>query len=187
VTETAIADARMRDDEVACTRLAFWRVLGGLEPMVQGGGDDPYALAVAGEWGQAAAVFDGRELPYEAALSRGEVGTEEALLSAVAQLRSMGAGPATKLMYARLRRLGVRGLDRGPRVATQQHAAGLTEREVEVLGLLGEGLRNADVADRLVISPRTVDHHVAAVMRKLGARTRGEAVARAVEINALVR
>jgi DNA-binding NarL/FixJ family response regulator len=58
----------------------------------------------------------------------------------------------------------------------------LTARELEVLALLSEGLRNAQIAERLVVSDRTVDHHVSAILRKLGARTRGEAVAEAARL-----
>jgi DNA-binding NarL/FixJ family response regulator len=79
-----------------------------------------------------------------------------------------------------LRERGVRGLPRGPRPATRENAAGLTAREVEVLALLGEGLRNAEIADRLFVSARTIDHHVSAILRKLGVRTRGQAGAEAV-------
>jgi DNA-binding NarL/FixJ family response regulator len=56
---------------------------------------------------------------------------------------------------------------------------------VEVLALVAEGLRNADVAKRLVLSPRTVDHHVSRILRKLSVRTRGEAVAAATQIGVL--
>jgi DNA-binding NarL/FixJ family response regulator len=58
---------------------------------------------------------------------------------------------------------------------------GLTAREDEVLALLAEGLSNTEIADRLFVSPRTVEHHVAAVMRKLNARSREEAVAVAIK------
>ena len=68
---------------------------------------------------------------------------------------------------------------RGPRRPTSANPAGLTARELEVLVLLTEGLRNAEIAERLVVSPKTVDHHVSAILRKLSVRTRGEAVARA--------
>ena len=82
-------------------------------------------------------------------------------------------------MARRLRARGVRGLPRGPRATTRDNPAGLTAREIEVLELVGEGLRNADIAERLYLSEKTVGHHVSAILRKLDVRTRGEASAEA--------
>ena len=65
-----------------------------------------------------------------------------------------------------------------PRPATRANPANLTARETEVLALVTEGLRNADIARRLFVSPKTVDHHVSAILAKLGVRTRGEAAGR---------
>ncbi|HSC90516.1 MAG TPA: helix-turn-helix transcriptional regulator [Gaiellaceae bacterium] len=68
---------------------------------------------------------------------------------------------------------------RGPARARRRP---VTARQLEVLALLAEGLTNAEIADRLVVSPRTAEHHVAAVLAKLGATSRREAVARASEL-----
>ena len=80
-----------------------------------------------------------------------------------------------------MRELGLR-VPQGPRESTRENPAGLTARQLEVLALLSEGLTNAEIADRLVVSPRTAEHHVAAVLRKLGATTRREAARRASEL-----
>jgi DNA-binding NarL/FixJ family response regulator len=82
----------------------------------------------------------------------------------------------------RLRERGARRLPRGPRPATRRNPAGLTPREVEVLALVADGLRYTDIAARLVLSERTVDHHVGAILRKLGVRTRAQASAEAVRL-----
>jgi DNA-binding NarL/FixJ family response regulator len=79
----------------------------------------------------------------------------------------------------RLRAKGARGLRRGPRRTTRDNPANLTPREVEVLALVEQGLRNKQIAERLFVSAKTVDHHVAAILRKLGVHTRGEAGAAA--------
>jgi DNA-binding NarL/FixJ family response regulator len=80
---------------------------------------------------------------------------------------------------ARLRELGVTSPPRGRSISTRANPAGLTDRQLDVLGLLVEGLSNADIAARLVISIRTADHHVSAILGKLDVRSRGEAVAAA--------
>ena len=84
-------------------------------------------------------------------------------------------------MRRRLRAMGAR-VPRGPQTATRANPARLTERQLAVLGLVSEGMTNAEIADRLVVSVRTVDHHVAAVLGKLGVRSRREAAAAAHEM-----
>lgn len=94
------------------------------------------------------------------------------MLTALERLQRLGAGPAAELSARDLRKLGV---DKRPRRATLAHPAGLTARELDVLALLREGLRNADIAARLHITEKTAGHHVSAILAKLGVRTRQEA------------
>ena len=106
---------------------------------------------------------------------------EESLAEAIEIARDLGAEPLTRRVAGRMRELGLR-VPRGPREATRANPAGLTARQLEVLVLLAEGLTNAEIAERLVVSPRTAEHHVAAVLRKLGAATRRDAARRASEL-----
>ena len=94
----------------------------------------------------------------------------------------LGARAAAAVVARRLRALGERGVPRGPRPATAANPAGLTRREVEVLPLLAAGLSNTEIAARLVVSDRTIDNHVSAILRKLGAHTRDEASAHAAQL-----
>ncbi|MCE3552509.1 AAA family ATPase [Pseudonocardia sp. RS11V-5] len=122
---------------------------------------------------------DEGDRPYERALALWDTGAPADLLTALPVLDELGAAAVAARFRARLRALGVVGIPRGPAPATRANPAGLTARQLDVLGLLAEGLSNADIAARLVISPRTADHHVSAVLAKLGVRSRGEAAAAA--------
>lgn len=91
----------------------------------------------------------------------------------------LGACPAAALVRKRLRDLGVTRIRRAPQSTTRAHPAGLTERQTEILDLLCVGATNAEIAARLVLSVRTVDHHVSAVLQKLGVTSRREAMTHA--------
>ena len=91
----------------------------------------------------------------------------------------LGAAAATQLTRHTMRRLGIRAIPAGRRTATRADPLGLTRREREVLELICAGHSNAEIAAKLFLSARTVDHHVSAVLANLGAPTRGAAAAHA--------
>jgi DNA-binding CsgD family transcriptional regulator/tetratricopeptide (TPR) repeat protein len=145
---------------------------------------EPWASGLRGEWRAAADAWRADERPYELAVELAASGQAEPMLEALRHLENLGAAPAARLVRQQLRLRGVRSLPRGPQPSTRQHPAGLTTRQAEVLDRLTEGLTNAQIADELVLSVRTVDHHVAAVLQKLGVTSRQEAAARAATLDA---
>jgi DNA-binding CsgD family transcriptional regulator/energy-coupling factor transporter ATP-binding protein EcfA2 len=147
--------------------------------------EHPYALQAAGRWREAAAAWQAAGCPYEHAAALAESPDPQDRLAALAELDALGAAPLARLVRAGLRRLGVAHVPRGPVDATRENPAGLTERQVQVLRLLSQGCTNAEIADRLVVSTRTVDSHVAAVLVKLGVGTRRAAAARAADLGVL--
>jgi ATP/maltotriose-dependent transcriptional regulator MalT len=136
---------------------------------------EPWASALRGDWRAAAQAFEAAGDPYEAALELCASGAVEPTLQAVRALDDLGATPAATAARRRLRELGVRTIPRGPQAATRAHPAGLTNRQAAVLDLLAEGLTNAEIAERLVVSVRTVDHHVSTILGKLGVPSRRHA------------
>jgi DNA-binding CsgD family transcriptional regulator/tetratricopeptide (TPR) repeat protein len=186
VTEPALALARRRDAGWAVNELLCWRRRAGLgdEPPLDASA--PYALELSGDWDGAAAWWRAAGCPYEAALALSDAGDAATLRRGLEELHALGAAPAAAIVARRLRNLGERGLPRGPRPATRSNPAGLTARELDVIALVADGLRNAQIAERLFVSEKTVDHHVSAILRKLGVRSRGQA-ARAAQRLGIVR
>jgi DNA-binding CsgD family transcriptional regulator len=173
--QTVFESAERCADSWSLGELAFWtwKASGTLPP--REGLAEPFALQMAGDWRAAAARWDALGCPYEAALARADADDETALRQSLEAFAGLGAVPAVRIVARRLRTLGAHTVPRGPRASTRENAARLTRRELEVLLLLADGLRNADIADRLFVSTKTIDHHVSAVLAKLGARNRGEA------------
>jgi DNA-binding CsgD family transcriptional regulator len=155
--------------------LALWRRRAGIDEPIPDGVAEPYALHISGDWAAAAECWARIGCPYEAALARGEADDNEQLRRALAELQALGAGPAASAVARRLRERGERGLARGPRPTTRQNPAGLTARELEVLALVADGLQNSEIAGRLVVSRRTVDHHVSRILQKLDVQSRAQA------------
>lgn len=160
--------------------IALWLWLDGHIDEVPPSAAEPVRWLAAGEWKRAAHWFSDRGLPYEEAVTL-SLGDQSAQLEALTLAAGLGARALAAKLRNQLRVQGMTRIPRGPREATRQSPIGLTARQTEVLELLGQGLSNAHIADRLFLSPRTVEKHVAAVLAKTGASTRGEAVAIAEE------
>jgi ATP/maltotriose-dependent transcriptional regulator MalT len=162
-------------------RLATWLRRAGTVVELPTALPEPFASELAGRWHDAAEAWDRLGCPYERALALAE-GDEAAQREALRLFDELGAAPASAIVRSRLHERGVRGLPRGPRRSTRANPAGLTNRELEVLGLLAEGLSNGEIGNRLRLSTRTVDHHVSALLRKLDVGSRARAAARAREL-----
>jgi DNA-binding CsgD family transcriptional regulator/tetratricopeptide (TPR) repeat protein len=154
--------------------LAYWRWRAGdhvetYDWMVQ-----PFVLEIKGDWGAAAGEWERLGCPYEQARALAN-GDNEAQKAALAILEQLGARPMADIVRQKLRHAGIHTLPRGPRATTQENPFQLTNRQVEILDLLTENLTNAEIAARLHISPKTVDHHVSAVLARLNVSSREEA------------
>jgi DNA-binding CsgD family transcriptional regulator len=148
---------------------------------------EPFRLELAGDWAAAAERWTAMGCPYEAALALGHADDDAAQRRGLAELQRLGAHPAARRIARTLRERGVRDVSRGPRAATRENPAGLTARELEVVALVADGLRNAEIAGRLFVSEKTVAHHVSAILRKLGVATRSQAGAEAARLGIVER
>ncbi|MGM0819271.1 MAG: ATP-binding protein [Actinomycetota bacterium] len=167
----------------AAARLAAWSTVCGRPMTVAGPAPRPHAALLDGDLRGAADAFGAVGWRHDRALVLSLLDEEEALAEALSVAREVGAAPLERRVARRLRRLGL-AVPRGAHASTRANPAGLTDRQLEVLGLLCEGRRNAEIAGRLHISTRTVEHHVSTLLERLGASSRAEAVARWSQLEA---
>nr|WP_225908023.1 LuxR family transcriptional regulator [Hyphomonas sediminis] len=137
---------------------------------------EPFRLELDGEMEAAAAAWRALSMPYAAALVGLQSDDEAELGETVGQLQAMGAEAAAAYARRRASELGVTSRlprpRRGAYSAARDHPLGLTKREQEVLRLLARGCSNREISETLGRSPRTVEHHVSAVLAKLNAQNR---------------
>lgn len=135
----------------------------------------PFQLHMEGAHLDAAQIWSKLNCPYEQAMALSDHADAQPRKRALEIFEALGARPMAVRVLRQLRREGVRGLKRGANRSTRSNAAGLTARELEVLGLVTQELSNAAIARRLYLSAKTVDHHVSAILGKLGIVSRREA------------
>jgi DNA-binding CsgD family transcriptional regulator/tetratricopeptide (TPR) repeat protein len=156
--------------------LAFWLWKGGKLSEVPDNIAKPYSLQINGDWKGAADEWKKLGCPYQEALALAD-GNENSKRKALAILESLGATATINLLKQQMREEGIKNIPKGPRKTTKQNPAGLTGRQMDVLKLLTKGLSNSDIASNLFISPKTVDHHISAILSKLNLHSRTEAAA----------
>jgi DNA-binding NarL/FixJ family response regulator len=183
LAEAAPTEELPRVDEAALSNVAaaYWSRTIGRTVLGAGGVDAISSLE------NALAAFAATELTYECARTRAvlakaaissdrDVAASEAGI-AMSTFEQLGAMREADAVASILRALGVRAARSAPKGLSL-----LTRREREVLGLLGEGLSNPAISERLFVSRRTVEHHVSSVLRKLGLNTRAEVAAYAARM-----
>ncbi len=185
--------AALRETELACDSgagcdqwgrgaLAVWLMRTGSGRRLPTDVAEPYQRQIDGDWAGAARLWQERDCPYEAAMALLDSTDEEALREALRILTGLRATAVIRVARKKMRDLGFRSVPAGPRAATREHPLGLTRREHEVLDLIADGRTNAEIAAELFISAKTVDHHVSAVLAKLGVPSRSMAASEAVRL-----
>ncbi len=142
----------------------------------------PYQRQLDRDWAGAGRLWTDLGCPYEAGMALLGSADEASLRKALWIFTDLGASATARLTRQKMRRLAIRSIPAGPRTATREHPLGLTRREREVLDLICARHTNAEIAGKLFISVKTVDHHVSAVLAKLDAPTRREAANRAANL-----
>lgn len=172
-----LQDLIRRGHQWSAGSIAFWRWADGMLTAVPHGIGEPYRLLIEGDPLAAADMWSTIGCPYERAVALAH-GDPAAQLQALEVFEQLGAKAVAAKLRRSLRTQGV-AVPRGKGRKTREHPAGLTARQAEVLGLLNEGMSNIEIADALFLSPRTVEHHVSAILGKLACSSREEAAAAA--------
>lgn len=170
VTQSLIAIAGAPGAAPFVAEAAVFTRLAGGETSVPTGQSLWHAMLL-GDWQRALQGWQESGDQYGQVLARVCCDRPEELSEAVRRAEALGARSTVRRIRQMLRERGMRG----PQRSTRTHPDGLTRRQDDVLALLATGMTNAEIAIELVVSVRTVDHHVSAILTKLGVATRREA------------
>jgi DNA-binding CsgD family transcriptional regulator/tetratricopeptide (TPR) repeat protein len=177
LVEPVHADACRQGAVTIRVELDYWLMRAG-RPVAPVAPDHPYMLHASGRWREAAVAWQESGCPYEYAVALADSSDPDDLLASLDELDRLRAEPLARQVRRRLREFGISRIPRGPLLATRENPGGLTDRQLEVAKLLAAGLTNPEIAARLVLSVRTIENHVAAILGKLGARSRRDLATR---------
>jgi DNA-binding CsgD family transcriptional regulator/tetratricopeptide (TPR) repeat protein len=173
-----------KDNSHYYTMLAYWMTRCGISIQEEHNFTGAFDFEYRNDWKRAVEKWRAIGCPYEEALALFESG-DEGQKQALKILDSLGATATLNLLKTKMKERGVTSIPRGIRESTRNNPAQLTNRQIEVLNLLREGLQNAEIADRLFISNKTVDHHISAIFLKLDVNSRVRAVTKAQQLGIL--
>jgi DNA-binding CsgD family transcriptional regulator len=174
---TGLAIACQAGDRSTAGELAWYLDRSGANTVFPFALDYQQMFEQSGDWAAAADAWTALGCPYEAARALSEIPDSESLREALAIFDRLGARPMAVEVKRKLRGLGA-SVPRGPRIATRDDPLGLTSREAEVLQYVSLGWTNNEIADRLFLSPKTIERHLSSIFGKLDVRTRRDASAR---------
>jgi DNA-binding CsgD family transcriptional regulator len=161
--------------------LGFWLYKARKQHLQPGENHEAYDVSNTAKAVQAAAFWKNAGNPYMEALALFE-GRDDDKRKAISIVHELGANAVYEKMKQEMRTSGIRNIPRGLRKTTRSNTALLTARELDLLPLLREGLQNKEIADRLFISAKTVDHHISSILFKLDVNSRNKAVTEAVRM-----
>ena len=145
---------------------------------------EPYELARNGKAAKAAGFWEEAGCPFEKAMALSE-GNEDDKRNALSIFQQLGADAVYERIKVEMRSSGIKKIPRGLRESTKTNPAQLTNRELDVLELLQQGVQNKEIAVTLFISPKTADHHISNILFKLDVNSRVKAVREAVRLGIL--
>jgi DNA-binding CsgD family transcriptional regulator len=182
---TAVSMAARMGNIYENSEFAFWIKKAGRPPISLGNIHEGYDTGTVTKALKAAAFWERSVCRYEQALSLFD-GTEEDKKKAIAIVHELGAEAVYEKMKFEMRGAGIRSIPRrARRTSTLSNPGQLTDREIEILQLLHKGLPNKEIANRLFISAKTVDHHISAILFKLEVNSRTKAVHEAEKLGIL--
>ena len=163
---------------------AFWMKKAGRHFVTDKEIFEAYDTSSAAKVLKAASLWEKIGCPYEQALILFE-GQEDDKRKALKIVQDLDANAVYEKMKQEMRNGGIKNIPRGIRKSTRSNAALLTYREMDVLRLLKENMQNKEIAAKLYISAKTVDHHISSILFKLDANSRSKAVTEAIRAGIL--